>query len=457
MRIDQFPRPRGDTGIGFHYHGDLHHYDRQSLNFWLDELRDLGASWLVLPSSLDQPVPEYFLRELIAAHVEPVIRVDVWPIGPVDRSRLLEVCRDYASWGVYYLHVYNEPNLATQWRMEEWAAPGLVERFAAMLFPALEAMHQAGLFPLITPLAPGGHYWDLTFLKQLLASLARDDHEHVLDRLGVCIHNYASNRPLAWGKGGPERWPYVRPYNCPSGSQDHRGFCLFEWYDAIVRDQLGRSLPMICGETGLVPGTQNDASFPVADEMLHGQRSVELARMVMDGDVPDYLLNLAFWALAAGDEDPTETHAWYKRDTSTLPAVGAIKQLKKHPRRFSWDDSANRATTGESTRPIYHYALLQAPGSSPGSPDGPARWLLPAAMEYVAHFRPTVGFSVDEARRASRVTVIGTDPRGVASAEDTLSQAGCLVEGLAVSSENELRAVLGELVQRGRRFRQLPG
>ncbi|MGH2459474.1 MAG: hypothetical protein ACRDIY_11480, partial [Chloroflexota bacterium] len=329
MRLDQFPRPRGDTGIGFHYCTDVHHYDRQSLGFWLGELKELGASWLVLPSAVELPIPEFFIRELIAARIEPIIRVDVWPIQPIDRSELASLCQAYADWGVYYVSIFSEPNLATRWRLEDWSEPSPVERFASLLFPALETVHQAHLFPLISPLAPGGHYWDLTFLGQLLELLARDERHHLLDRLGICVHNYASNRPLTWGKGGPERWPNVRPYDCPKGSQDHRGFYLFEWYDAVARERLGHSLPILCGETGLVPGTQSDPAFPLADEMTHSLRSVEMARLLMDGEVPDYLFNTAFWALAAGDGDPTEAHAWYRRDTSTLPAVRALKALKK--------------------------------------------------------------------------------------------------------------------------------
>jgi hypothetical protein len=457
MRVDQFPRPRDDTSIGFHYVGDTSHYDRESLRYWLGELKELGASWLVLPSTLDNPVPEFFLRELIAAHVEPVIRVDVWPIQPIDRSRLMSVCHAYAECGAYYLYVYSEPNLATQWRIEDWTAPGLVERFAGMLFPAIETIDQAGLFPLISPLAPGGHYWDLTFLSTLLGLLTRDKRNSLRERLGLCIHNYAGNRPLTWGKGGPERWPLVRPYDCPSGSQDHRGFYLFEWYDAIAREHLGQSLPMICGETGLVPGAQDDPSFPAVDDMTHSMRSVEMARMLMDGELPDYVFNTAFWTLAAGDHEPTDAHAWYRRDTSTLPAVRALKELKKRQRRFSWDESPDETKSGRNTRPIYHYVLFQALDSTPGPSGSATRWMLPAALDYVGHFRPTVGFSAEEARRASRVTIVGNDPQRTSSVEASLRDSGCLVETIQADSEEELKTALDDLIRRGRRFRKLPG
>lgn len=456
MRLDQFPRPRGDTGIGFHYYPDVTHFDRQSLSYWLAELKDLGASWLVLRSTLDETVPEYFVRELISAHVEPVVGIDVWPLQSVDRAVLSTVCRQYAAWGVYYVYLYREPNRASQWRVEDWSPPGLVGRFARMLFPAMESIYTAGLFPLLSPLAPGGSYWDLTFLRELLDLLATDGRAHLLDRLGICIHNPASNRPLVWGKGGPDRWSLVRPYDSPPGSQDHRGFHLFEWYDALIRERLGQSLPMLCGATSLIPGSQTDPAFPALDEMAHGQRCVEIARLVMGGEVPDYLFNVTFWALAAGDSEPSETHAWYKRDTSTLPAVDALKRLKKQPRRFRWS-AANRPDLGQdSHHPIYHYVLF-ASSTTSASGSRSARWMVPAAVEYIDHFRPAIGFTVEEARRASRVTVIGPDLETTAAIEAALASAGCLVEPIVAQSEDALRQALGDLVRRGRRFRQLPG
>ncbi len=456
MRLDQFPRPREDTGIGFHYVTATRHYDRHSLDFWLGELKELGASWLILPSTLEATIPEFFLRELIAAQIEPVILVDVRPIQPTDRLRLLEVCRGYAECGVYYLSIYPEPNLATRWRIEDWAAPGLVERFARVLIPALETVHAADLFPLISPLAPGGQYWDLTFLRVLLGCLARDLRREIRERLGICIHCDVGNRPMTWGMGGPSRWPYARPYDCPSGSQDHRGWSAFEWYDALVRELLGESLPIICTRTRLVPGDHDDPSLPVLDEIAHGMRSAEIARRVMDGDVPDYFFNTAFWALGAGDTDD-DAYAWYKRSTSVLPAVRALKQLKKHPRRFSWDAPNGDPASRQSGRSIYHYVLLQ-PSTAPPTADGQsARWLISATADYVAYFRPTIGFSEDEARRASRVTIIGADTRRLAEAEESLRESGCLVEVIAGRGEDQIRSALAELIRRGRRFRALPG
>lgn len=456
MRLDQFPRPRGDTGIGFVYSADPADGDRQSLAYWLAELQELGASWLVLPSTLDRPVPEFVVRELIRAHVEPVIQIDVWPLRPVDRASLLAVCRQYAEWGVYYVQVYREPNLASQWRFEDWTLPGLVERFVAMLFPALETILAAGLIPLLSSLAPGGSYWDLSFLRQLLEILARDGRPRLVDQLGMAIHLDPGNRPLSWGKGGPDRWPLARPYDCPGGSQDHLGFNLFEWYDRIIRDRLGQSLPLICGETNLIVGTRSDPAFPPLDEMTQAQRCVDIARALMASELPDYLFNVAFATLTPGKSDPADVRAWYKHDTSALPVVEAMKRLKKQPRSFHWDPRPAADSHDGSRRRIYHYLLFE---SGPAAPTGGSlpRWMLPAALDYVTHFQPTVGFSAEEARQASRVTLVGTDHQAMASTAASLANAGCLTELIVATSDEELRRTLSELIRRGRRFRQLPG
>ena len=451
MRLDQFPRPQGDTGIGFRYYADTHHYDPSTLDFWIAELAELGASWLVLTSTLEAPVPEHVVRALIAARIEPIIHLDIHPIQPIDRSSFLALCRRYADWGAYYLYVYSEPNRVTSWRFEDWAAPGLPSRFAELLLPVLETTAEAGLLPLVSPLAPGGQYWDLTFLGQLLDIVTQQAAPSLVDHLGVCIHNPAGNRPLNWGKGGPTRWPSARPYQCPPGSQDHRGFYLFEWYDAIIREHLGTSHPLICAATGLVPGNQDDPDFPAVDDMTHSLRSVEIARLIMDGDVPPYLFNIAFDALAAGDAEPDDPRAWYRRDSTVLPAVQALKALKKHPRPI--DGSSD----GSVTHPIYHYLLIYSPTQTPGAIVWSTRWMLQATAEYVEHFQPVIGFSIEEARRASRVTIVGTDAAGMDEAEATLRAAGCLVEQIRVTSEDELRRVLGQMVRRGRRFRHLPG
>ena len=135
MRLMDYPRPPGDTGIGFHYFPDYLHYSQDDFNRWLPILQSMGASWLTLLAPFDGNIPEFFVRGLLSAGIEPVIRLYTPMIAPLDRARLNLVARTYASWGVHYLQIYNEPNLAVEWSCFQLEA--LPDRFMDMLLPCL--------------------------------------------------------------------------------------------------------------------------------------------------------------------------------------------------------------------------------------------------------------------------------------------------------------------------------
>lgn len=448
--LSDYPRPANDTGVGFHYYADALHYDREALRFWLPELESLGASWLVLHSELAEPIPEGFLRELVVHGIEPVVRIVACPIRLLDPLGLAKLARTYAACGVRYCSVFVEPNAATNWIAAEWARPDLVSRFVDLLLPALKAIRSAGLWPLLPALRPGGEYWDTAFLGTMLCYLRERAEPELFDSLGLCIHNPTGNRPLSWGKGGPRAWPLARPYYTAPGTQDHRGFRLFEWYDEIVRAKLGRSLPMIAGEGGPVVGIANDPDYPALDEITHSMRVTELARMFADGDLPEYLFNHTFFALGQGVNDPSDLHAWYKSDGRRLPAVAALKLLKSQGRlrRRITSTSLAHSSTGQ----LSHYLLLLA------SPDGDASngWttegLLQSAAAYVARFRPSVGFSLAEAGAAQRVTIVAAPGTDGLAAERLLTREGCIVERIDVGSVDEAKRILDHLARSGKRF-----
>ena len=75
------------------------------------------------------------------------------------------------------------------------------------------------------------------------------------------------------------------------------------------------------------------------------------------------------------------------------------------------------------------------------------------ALEYVVRFRPTVGFSVHDARNAEFVTIVGGEAGIGSDAEQSLRQSGCRVERIAGRNEDETSRILRELAAAGRRFR----
>ncbi|MFQ6015014.1 MAG: SpoIID/LytB domain-containing protein [Anaerolineae bacterium] len=333
MQIRDYPRPSGDTGIGFHWYPDYWHYSQRELDLFIPKLKGIGASWLTVLSPFPEPIPESFIKGLLEAWIEPVIRIYTRFVEPLDQSQLRRLCQTYAGWGAHYIHVYNEPNLAVEWA--EFDPRALPDRFMDHALPCLETMYGVdGIIPLFTPLAPGGNYWDTDFLRTCFELIIIRGKSYLLDKLALGIHNYAFNRPLTWGQGGRSRWPEAQPHNTPPGSQDHMGFYLFEWYDEIVRPRAGRSLPMICSENGTLMGNRTDSNYPAVDPESHAQRSVEMSRLVMEGRVPQYVFNNAFWLLVAGDESDHAPQRWYKPDgqpvfSQSITAMQAMpKQLK---------------------------------------------------------------------------------------------------------------------------------
>ncbi len=74
------------------------------------------------------------------------------------------------------------------------------------------------------------------------------------------------------------------------------------------------------------------------------------------------------------------------------------------------------------------------------------------ALGYIARFRPTVGFSPEEARSAEYVTVVGGEAGVSRSVEQILVQAGCKVERIAGRDSAETGLMFAELLRAGRRF-----
>ncbi len=453
MELANFFRPPEDTGIGFHYFPDACHYRREDLARWVPELKMMGASWLTVISDLTERIPQAFIRELIVNHIEPVVRIYTPVVCPVDLNALRQLAEDYCKWGMHYAHIFNQPNLDDEWSVDEWNKPALVERFMEIQLPCLQVMAQAGLTPLFAPLAPGGAYWDLSFFKAAMTILAARAQPALIEQMGICVHNYAFNRPLTWGKGGAARWPEARPYHTPPGSQDHQGFYLFEWYNEVARAQLGRSLPQLCGENGCHIGDAQQSGFPPITPERHAQLHVEMSKLVMEGQSPDYYFNNAFWLLAAerdgqAGDNHFEQDAWFKAN-GKLPAVEALKALRKHPRKKPQAAVRHTQPQPDPNKPLYHYVIL------PASETGSSEWHWGSVADYVRAFHPLCGFDADEARLARYVTIVG-NPRGVSDkVEDSLRAAGCQVERIAGRNGAETQAILQDLARRGKRFRSL--
>jgi len=448
-----------DNRLGFHYFPDTYHYRESDLQTWLPELQKLEASWITLLAPLRRSIPEFFLNGLCAAQIQPLLHFQLGLDSPQGWEEMAMLFRSYARWGVRYVALFDRPNRSSAWAPPAWVQADLVERFLDLFLPLAEMALQEGLIPIFPPLEPGGDYWDLAFLRASFASMARRRRSRLLDQLVIGAYAWAGNRPLDWGAGGAERWPGARPYAALPGMQDQRGFRIFDWYRGIARQELGKSLPLVLLRAGCLLGDQADPNEPAVDEITHAQKNLELARLLENGNdsvggemqVSEEVLACSFWLLADEPDGVGARQAWYQVGGRTLPVVDALRRWvteKRLDRRAGGRSSARMWAQTEvdrleppssavqnasfslpsghlqASRPISHYVLL------PLYAWGAAEWSLDAVLPILQQDRPTVGFSLEEARLADYVTVLGGEGIFPEAKLDELRKSGCVVERL---------------------------
>ncbi len=442
--MDLLPAPSPNSRTGLHYFPDTLHYRDSDLSSWLAELKTIQVSWLVLETPCDRAIPEAFITGLVNHGIQPILHfkpaLDALPA--MDELGLL--FQVYADWGVHYMILFDRPNLRKSWPAASWAQSHLVERFLDIYLPIAENALQAGLIPVFPALEPGGDFWDLAFLRLALEGIRRRGHSAMIDRLVLAAYAHSNSHPVNWGAGGPERWPEARPYVTPAGSEDQRGFRIFDWYRAIAQAAINQPCHFI-----LLQAAENSESS--AHDTAYIEQVTEIwQRLVDEGQrlsvpgslepIPPDVLACCFWLLSTAEDSPYANQAWFTSQGQRQPVVSALKgagdralagQGKSLPFAHfpaprnpalvphTADDSQS---TSEAQRPIVHYLLL--PTFEWGVPD----WLLDVIRPYIKKYRPTIGFSISEAAQAERVTIIGGPQSFPESAINELRQSGCTIE-----------------------------
>lgn len=428
-----FPIPPQNNRIGFHYFPDLNHYRESDLHTWLPDLKTLGASWLTLTAPSNRAIPEFFINGLIENGIAPILHFQLPLESPPAVEDLDLLFSNYARWGVHYAILFDSPNRRSSWSTTSWAQNDLVERFLDRFVPIAEAAAKSGLIPVFPPLKPGGDYWDTAFLRASLQAMDRRGNYYLLDRLALSANAFAGNRPLNWGSGGPERWPETRPYQTKGGTQDQRGFCIFDWYIAISQAVVGEARPMILLKLG---SSSSDDTTSALDQKAHVRRTIAMAQSLAGrsstpndnpslaaiNPMPPEVLCGNFWLLTTEPDSPHSHQAWFLPGDRVSPRVHAMRRWN------SWSISTT-SSGGQKTlsqhipdRSIPHYLVL------PAFEWGITDWHLNAARPFIRKYRPMIGFSLSYAFMAERVTVVGDSEQFPEEALDQLRNAGCLVE-----------------------------
>ena len=420
--------------IGFHYYPDTTHYMNKDLSAVLAHLEKLQASWLVLRSETSRAIPETFISGLLTKNITPIIHFPFsLPNSPV-AADLKAILTAYASWGASYILLFDRPNDRASWSASGWAQQNLVESFLDRFIPLANECINAGLTPVFPALTPGGSYWDLSFFSLALQALQRRGQKNLLSKMALAAYACTYDHPLDWGQGGTASWPQNKPYATPAQSQDQIGFNQYQWLENIASKILGKPLPLIL--LGLSRKELTTTNIYSADEQANIVRQIKafLTSTSQSGNTEIPLLAGNFWLLNSASTDENYPMAWVKEDDiTTLPAysilspsqtvVSASEEFTASSKRMQRQSEPESESDFEY--PIRHYLLL------PKYEWGIADWHLEVIKPFVLKHQPTIGFSLDEAMLAGKVTVVGGEQSFPEEALSRLRKAGCQVERIS--------------------------
>lgn len=433
--------------LGIHYFPDIDHYGKSDIERWLPILKSLGVQWLSLKSPSERAIPEEFLAELQSAGIQPLIHMPLSLEVAPSADEIAPILAAYGQRGVRYISFFDRPNLRSSWPSIGWTQRNLVERFLEIFLPLAHLTIDTGLTPLFPPLEPGGDYWDTAFLRAALEELQSRGEGLLLEQMGLSAYSLPAGKELDWGIGGPEAWPASLPYSTPEGSQDQRGFRIFDWYNAIARATVGNEMPLfIIGSTG-----QNDLE---ANSKSGQKQFIEMAKQVANTNseddsntqlVPDNVMALNFWLLASSAGSAEESKAWFDADGNARDVVAdwqawanksesltriihqspkAEKRKREHLHEAELDQLATpkEMPNDSSVKSFGQYLLL------PTYDWGASDLHFEAIKAFMLKQRPTVGYSIEEAKNASQVILLGGEEAFSQNTIEQLNQAGCSVD-----------------------------
>jgi len=296
LAMSAFPRPTNDNGWGMHWIPTLHSTP-EVVDQFVAELKKMGIKWTVfLNNGTDIGANDYLVQQLSQNGIMPLMRIYTPGLVPI-KGDLEALVSHYKELGVSYFQLYNEPNLV----LENNSQQPDVDRYLDLWVPAAKRVLAAGGLPGFGALSPNGESDDRQFLREALDSLKRRGEDWVLNRGWLSMHNYAGSLPL----DNPD------------------GFLRFQQYAQIIKDHLGRMIPIIGTEAG-----------SYVTEELDEPRQVDLvtdAYQYMRTQREPYNFAYTYWVVAnregGGKDEEFEWQALFRPGGWVSPLVKALKHI----------------------------------------------------------------------------------------------------------------------------------
>ncbi len=351
--------------------GRPEHYDK-----WIRHLHEMGfdgVKVLLGDEAMHDPGegekrPVDAVRRLVSEGFVVVVRLYRHQPNPgILTSKHLRLVEHLVRMGVRFFETNNEPNLLTEWKDEQFLPDAAVNVGHAWWIDANNVI-QVGVYAGMPACSPGGDIDDIAFMDDFMGVIAGHAPDGFLDNVWIAVHNYVLNHPLDYPDDVVNRtgvpiseeeykklgW-YGRPresVNAERAAGKHvtsdmltpgesNSFRKWEALNALAQKHFHRSFPVISTEGTAVMdrGHHGDPRYPAVDnETYHAELSVETARRMMWGLVPDYAWANCCWLMANREmENPTsagfESHAWFPiNKPDGIEAVRAYKEMPKQDR-----------------------------------------------------------------------------------------------------------------------------
>jgi len=337
-------------------------WGKDSWDFWKEQIQAMNIKWVKL---LDDGGGSAMglVKRLVDIRVMPVIRYYKERPNPGRiSSREADITRRYVELGAMYFETNNEPDLELEWKNRKRPANWLDIVVNNFIVEA-DMIREAGGYLLFPAFGPGGRGNPF----QMIVDKGRKD---LLD--GNCclaIHNYCLGRPLDYpndpvntqgkpltlkewtARGGMWAWEMSHDQVNESRRQlanpdanimeDSTCFRAYEYFDALVNEAVGHSIPIFTTEGGYNVGQRagttfgDDARYPKPTPEWTGRLTDDMFRSIENG--PDYYFACMPWLIAVGrmgvgsinfeTQGPWFTHLFDKEFglNGELPVVDMLK------------------------------------------------------------------------------------------------------------------------------------
>ncbi|TAH49593.1 MAG: LysM peptidoglycan-binding domain-containing protein [Chloroflexota bacterium] len=354
MKLQDYPRPKNDNGIGLHFRLDLTETDNKPyISQGIEWLQIINAKWTLVAGQDWEQIGKA-ARLIYDAGIMPVCRLVCKIDKPfIDWETGVKTLHDLGI--PAYMQIFNEPGDYREWKDEN----PKIDVFGTKWADAAGRVFGANGLP-----GMGGVLGQDEWLAAFNA-VEGGASNPLWSQAWFCVHNYGSNHPPNYPyddvnqKGTPctpeeyAKYKFSMPFdelNALRRGKKNPGDTIFDDDTAVLRvhvfkkwmvDSLGYCLPMIGGEGGWQWQTEEDLRYPKLPDEFHAQYTREMFEWFRFGKLSDGtpLMDELFCCTAWIEADGQADSWWFGPLGTKQGTIDAVASIPSFVRKFSWDVS----------------------------------------------------------------------------------------------------------------------